>query len=131
VKGKPPRARIKPRARDEAPNPKRVANVTDPDSRLVHTRKGCMQGYNAQAVTTLEQVIVAAELTQDANDLQQLEPLLTATAATLGAGGIRDQARHGHRGRTTSTAPGTGFRGPRGHRRLTRPAIPQHAVKDG
>jgi hypothetical protein len=36
----------------------------------------------------LEQVIVAAELTQDANDLQQLEPMLAATAATLGAADI-------------------------------------------
>jgi transposase len=70
ARGKQPKARIKPRARDEAPNPKRVANVTDPDSRLVRTRKGSLQGYNAQAVTTCEQVIVAAELTQDANDLQ-------------------------------------------------------------
>jgi hypothetical protein len=65
-----------------------VANVTDPDSRLVHTRKGSLQGYNAQAVTTMEQVIVAAELTQDANDLQQLQPMLDATAVTLGAAGI-------------------------------------------
>ena len=83
-----PGAHIKPRARDEAPNPKAVANVTDPDSRLVHTRKGSLQGYNAQAVTTLEQVIVAAELTQDANDLKQLGPMLDATAVTLGAAGI-------------------------------------------
>jgi transposase len=37
ARGKPPKARIKPRARDEAPDPTRVANVTDPDSRLVHT----------------------------------------------------------------------------------------------
>jgi transposase len=88
AKGTQPKACIKPRARDEAPDPKRVANVTDPDSRLVHTRKGSLQGYNAQAVTTLEQVIVAAELTQQANDLQQLEPMLTAIAATLGAAGI-------------------------------------------
>jgi hypothetical protein len=35
--------------------------VTDPDSRLLHTRRGRVQGYNAQAVTTVEQVIVAAE----------------------------------------------------------------------
>ena len=91
ARGKQPKARIKPRARDEAPNPRRVANVTDPDSRLVHTRKGSVQGFNAQAVTTLEQVIVAAELTQDANDLQQLGPMLTATAATLGAAGIPQQ----------------------------------------
>jgi hypothetical protein len=54
----------------------------------MHTRHGSVQGYNAQAVTTLEQVIVAAELTQQANDLQQLDPMLAATAATLGAAGI-------------------------------------------
>jgi Transposase DDE domain len=54
----------------------------------VHTRKGSLQGYNAQAVTTCEQVIVAAELTQQANDLKQLGPMLDATAATLAAAGI-------------------------------------------
>jgi transposase len=91
ARGKQPKARIKPRARDEAPNPKRVANVTDPDSRLVHTRKGSLQGYNAQAVTTCEQVIVAAELTQQANDLQQLGPMLAATAATLAAARVQDR----------------------------------------
>jgi Transposase DDE domain len=52
------------------------------------TRRGTIQGYNAQAVTTLEQVIVAAELTQQANDLQQLQPILAATTATLDAAGI-------------------------------------------
>jgi len=88
AKGKQPRAHLKPRRRDEAPNPKATANVTDLDSRFMHTRRGSVQGYNAQAVTTLEQVIVAAELTQQANDLQQLAPMLTATAATLGAAGI-------------------------------------------
>jgi hypothetical protein len=41
-----------------------------------------VQGYNAQAATTCGRVIVAAELTQDAGDFQQLEPMLTATAAT-------------------------------------------------
>jgi transposase len=91
AKGKQPRAHIKPRRRDEAPNPKAVANVTDPDSRLVHTRKGSVQGYNGQAVTTCEQVIVAAELTQQANDLKQLEPMLDATAASLAAAGIDER----------------------------------------
>ena len=88
ARGKQPRAHIKPRRRDEAPNPKATANTTDPDSRFMHTRRGSVQGYNAQAVTTLEQVIVAAELTQQANDLQQLAPMLAATAATLAAAGI-------------------------------------------
>jgi len=91
ARGQQPKAHIKPRRRDEAPNPTRVANVTDPDSRLVHTRRGSLQGYNAQAVTTCEQVIVAAELTQQANDLQQLGPMLAATAATLAAAGIPER----------------------------------------
>jgi hypothetical protein len=57
----------------------------------VHTRKGSLQGYNAQPVTTCEQVIVAAELTQQANDLQQLGPMLAATVATLAAAGITER----------------------------------------
>jgi transposase len=75
----------------ETPNPKATANVTDPDSRFLHTRNGTVQGYNAQAVTTLEQVIVAAELTDEANDVHQLEPMLKATATTLAAAGIDDR----------------------------------------
>jgi hypothetical protein len=93
AKGKQPRAHIRPRRRDEAPNPKATANTTDPDSRFMHTCRGSVQGYNAQAVTTAEQVIVAAELTQQANDLQQLDPMLTATTATLGAAGIAERPR--------------------------------------
>src|SRR6266542_2880358 len=65
-----------------------TANVTDPDSRLLHTRNATVQDYNAQAVTTLEQVIVAAELTREANDVHQLKPMLQATATTLAAAGI-------------------------------------------
>jgi hypothetical protein len=36
-------------------------------------------------------VILAAELTQDANDLQQLDPMLKATVATLAAAGIQER----------------------------------------
>jgi hypothetical protein len=39
ARGKQPRSHIKPRRRDEAPNPKATANVTDPDSRFMHTRR--------------------------------------------------------------------------------------------
>src|SRR6266496_3778296 len=75
----------------ETPNPKAVANVTDPDSRFLHTRNGTVQGYNAQAVTTLHQLVVAAELTDEANDVHQLKPMLAATATTLAAASINDR----------------------------------------
>jgi hypothetical protein len=53
------------------------------------TGSGWVQGYNAQAVTTMARVIVAAELTQQTSDLQQLRPMLAATTATLTAAGIQ------------------------------------------
>ena len=89
AKGRKPR-QLKRRPQ-EAPNPDATANVTDPDSRFLHTRNGTVQGYNAQAVTTMEQVIVAAELTQDANDVHQLDPMLHATATTLAAARIDER----------------------------------------
>jgi hypothetical protein len=89
AKGTTPR--MLKRRPQETPNPAATANVTDPDSRFLHTRNGTVQGYNAQAVTTLEQVIVAAELTDEANDIHQLDPVLHATAATLAAAGIDER----------------------------------------
>ena len=52
-----------------------------------------LQGYNAQAATTTAQVVVAAELTQQANDLQQLAPMLAAIRTTLAAAGVGDQVQ--------------------------------------
>src|SRR6266542_3941087 len=75
----------------ETPNPDAGANVTDPDSRFLHTRNGSVQGYNAQAVTTEQQLVVAAELTDEANDVHQLQPMLTATATTLSVAGIQER----------------------------------------
>lgn len=90
AKGQPPRE-LKPRPRDEVPQPNAVANTTDCESRLLRGRGGPVQGYNAQAVCTEDQVIVAAEVTQDANDLQQLAPMLDATNTTLEAAGIDER----------------------------------------
>ena len=63
----------------------RKANVTDPDSRIMKMQAGYVQGYNGQAVVTAEQMIVAAEITQQANDLQQLLPMLTQAQDNLQA----------------------------------------------
>src|SRR5512134_3548125 len=51
---------------DDSVDPDAVANVTDPDSEIMKTRRGWVQGYNGQAVVTADQIIVAAELTNQA-----------------------------------------------------------------
>jgi hypothetical protein len=75
----------------EAANPKAAANITDPDSRFLRTRNGSVQGYNAQAVTIEQQLVVAAELTCEANDVHQLDPMLKATATVLATAGIAER----------------------------------------
>jgi hypothetical protein len=93
ARGQRPRAHIRPRRRDEAPNPAATVNTTDPDSRLVRGNGRILQGYNVQAAATVEQVVVAAELTQQAVDVQQLAPMLAAIATTLAAAGIGDRVQ--------------------------------------
>jgi transposase len=67
---------------------KAKANITDPDSRIVKTRKGFIQGYNSQIMVTEEQFIVAAEVSQNGNDVNLLEPMLESALANLEAVGI-------------------------------------------
>jgi transposase len=81
----------KPKSPDEAVNPESKANVTDPDSRIMKTRKGYEQGLNAQAVVTKDQVIVAEDVTQEANDQQQLHPMLEQTEANRQAVGVQEK----------------------------------------
>jgi len=64
------------------PKPKAQRNFTDPESRIMKdgATKSFVQAYNAQAaVDGTAQVIVAADVTQEANDKQQLVPMLTQT----------------------------------------------------
>jgi transposase len=79
-----------------APDPdglsKRSINTTDPDSRkIIRTGKSAVQGYNAQAVATAGQIILAADITQQANDSGQLEPMIRAALAELEQAGIDQQ----------------------------------------
>ncbi len=66
---------------------RRHANVTDPDSRMLRSGQRFVQGYNAQAAVTGEQVIVAAEVSNAANDTTQLAPVLAAAEANLAEAG--------------------------------------------
>lgn len=77
VSGKKKRGR-KPKEPDEVVDREAKANITDPDSRILKTRTGWKQGYNGQAMADCEsQVIVACDVTQEENDVRQLEPMLT------------------------------------------------------
>ena len=68
--------------------PTGTINVTDPDSRNVKTSRGWVQGYNAQAVCTERQIVIAAEVTVDSPDFGHLQPMVAATEAELAAAGI-------------------------------------------
>ena len=61
----------------------RFANTTDPDSRMLRARNRFVQGYNAQAAVSEDQVIVASELTNAANDSTMFVPMVDATEANL------------------------------------------------
>ena len=67
------------------PEPEGRVNTTDLDSRPVKTHRGFIQGYNAQAVATKEQVIVSCDLTQSSVDGGQLTPMIDAARANLEA----------------------------------------------
>lgn len=67
------------------PDGKAQRNFTDPESRILKTKDGYIQGYNAQAaVDGTHQIIVAQTLTNCSSDQAQLAPLLDAIRANLG-----------------------------------------------
>ena len=67
------------------PAGKSQRNFTDPESRVLLTKDGYVQGFNAQAaVDGTAQIIVAHELTASMSDHGQLVPLIDAIDNTLG-----------------------------------------------
>ena len=89
------KAALEKRAREEAercgkgdgkPKPKAQRNFTDPESRIMlDADKAFVQAYNGQlAVDAEHQVIVAADVVQEANDRQQLIPMVEATVEQCG-----------------------------------------------
>ncbi|MGH2876555.1 MAG: transposase, partial [Solirubrobacteraceae bacterium] len=64
------------------------ANITDADSRIMKTRKGWVQGYNAQAIVNERQIVLAIKVSQDGNDQELYKPMIEELQRTLKRAGI-------------------------------------------
>lgn len=76
-----------PKAPSQKPSDKKQGNFTDPDSRIMKdsTTKSFEQCYNCQsAVDENAQIIVAAQVTQKANDKEQVKPMIEAIRNNTG-----------------------------------------------
>ena len=97
-------------AAEAAPARRRV-NVTDPDSRIMSTPRGWVQGYNAQAIVNQHQIVLACDVSQDAGDVQLYEPMIRSLTSTLTAAGIPSDvdlvlADAGYWSEANATSPG-------------------------
>jgi transposase len=104
-KGRPPKV---PDPTQATPDPKAQRNFTDPESRIMKdgATKGFVQAYNAQAaVDGHAQVIVAAAVTQAANDKQQLVPLLAQVVGNCAGSPVVASADTGYFSATAVSAP--------------------------
>jgi transposase len=93
----------------------RRVNLTDPDSRLMPTQHGWVQGFNAQLAVTDDQIILAAMLTQTPTDVEAFVPMMgRARQAARLMNRARDRTRRfgvivadaGYLSRSNLTAPG-------------------------
>jgi hypothetical protein len=82
--GKPPTPYTPPEV------PAGSVNLTDPDSRVVQSRRGFLQGDTAQAVAATQQIVIAAEVIAGGNERQTLEPLLEKAHHELARTGVTD-----------------------------------------
>ncbi|MGO4741264.1 transposase [Bosea sp. 2KB_26] len=73
------------RGEDGGPPDRAQRNFTDPDSRILPTRDGFIQGYNGQiAVDAAHQIIVAHRLVTTSADYRALVPLVDDVSTHLG-----------------------------------------------
>jgi hypothetical protein len=82
--GSPP----KPYSPPEVPEGR--LNTTDPDARRMKVGRNFIPAYNAQAVTTSEQVIVAAEIITKGADFEELDPMISAAERELADAGVEE-----------------------------------------
>lgn len=84
---------------DDAVKPKAKAqrNFTDPESRILKTSDGFIQGYNAQlAVDSTNQIIVAQQVVAEQNDAPQFPSILTQIRSNTGRQAAEVSADNGY-----------------------------------
>jgi transposase len=75
----------KEEAKEAKPKEKAQYNFSDPESRIMKGSDGFVQAYNAQAaVESTTQLIVAQAVTQEANDKEQVTPMVEAIEQQAG-----------------------------------------------
>jgi len=90
--GRKPRGRA-PQPRDFSGDPPGRRNVTDLESKVVKTPRGFIQGYNAHAVATADQIIIACELNNRSVDGGMLAPMVNAAVDQLAEAGIEQPVK--------------------------------------
>ncbi|MBK5331523.1 MAG: IS1182 family transposase [Ilumatobacteraceae bacterium] len=90
--GRPLRGR-RPKPDTPKHQSRRHANTTDPDSRLMPTKDGFIQGYNAQTVVTEDQYVVAADITNRTTDAGSFAPMIGAAKTNLRRAGVSGRVR--------------------------------------
>jgi transposase len=82
---------------DGTPSENSQRNFTDPESRILKTRDGYLQGYNAQAAVDGErQIIVATEVYATQNDAQFLDEMLAQIRSNTGRQACELSADYGY-----------------------------------
>lgn len=95
------------RGKDGGPPDRAQRNFTDPDSRILPTRDGFIQGYNSQiAVDAAYQIIVAHRLVTTAADYRALLPLVDSIHEPSRPQAARGLGRRGLRHRSEPRRPG-------------------------
>jgi len=77
---------------ETVPKPKAQYNFTDPESKIMKvSNKGFDQCGNAQAVANEAQIIIAADVTLQANDQRQVVPMVEQSKENLQAAGVDEK----------------------------------------
>ena len=72
-----------PKPYEPPAQPEGKINTTDPDARRMKFGRNFIPAYNAQAAVTEQQIIVAAEITTEGGDFEQLDPVVAAAEREL------------------------------------------------